>query len=75
VLDDFLKDNAECRTAMINYFNKLQGITSNIFPHPVCETSMGEDDKLNVPQDKYVGDAVVATTCHSLSVSQLHPTV
>ncbi|KIL00436.1 hypothetical protein PAXRUDRAFT_129857, partial [Paxillus rubicundulus Ve08.2h10] len=55
VLDDFLRDNAECRTATMNYFSKLQRITSNVFPHlmPVCEPSMDEDDEVNTSQDQY----------------------
>ena len=31
VLDDFLRDNVECSTAAMNYFNKLRQITSNVF--------------------------------------------
>lgn len=35
VLDDFLTDNRECKTAAMNYFNKLRRLTSNTFPHTV----------------------------------------
>jgi hypothetical protein len=35
VLDDFIRDNLECGTSGMNYFSKLQRITSNVFPHLV----------------------------------------
>ncbi|KAF8834687.1 hypothetical protein BDN67DRAFT_871402, partial [Paxillus ammoniavirescens] len=35
VLNDFIHDNLECGTSTSNYYNKLQRITSNIFPHLV----------------------------------------
>ncbi|KIK71845.1 hypothetical protein PAXRUDRAFT_48138, partial [Paxillus rubicundulus Ve08.2h10] len=37
VLDDFLWDNVECGTAVMNYFSKLKRITSNVFPHLVLD--------------------------------------
>ncbi|KIK72435.1 hypothetical protein PAXRUDRAFT_73596, partial [Paxillus rubicundulus Ve08.2h10] len=33
VLNDFIRDNLECGTSASNYYNKLQRITSNVFPH------------------------------------------
>jgi hypothetical protein len=41
VLDDFLKDNLECKTTAQQYYSKLQSITSKMFPHlvPVCDPS------------------------------------
>jgi CxC2 like cysteine cluster associated with KDZ transposases len=38
VLDDFRMDNLECKTAGLNYYNKLRRLTSNEFPRsvPVC---------------------------------------
>ncbi|KIK76360.1 hypothetical protein PAXRUDRAFT_170176, partial [Paxillus rubicundulus Ve08.2h10] len=35
VLNDFIHNNLECGTSASNYYNKLQRITSNIFPHLV----------------------------------------
>ncbi|KIK24323.1 hypothetical protein PISMIDRAFT_98759, partial [Pisolithus microcarpus 441] len=35
VLDDFLRDNVECGTSGMNYYNKLRRVTSNVFPHLV----------------------------------------
>ncbi|KAF8545940.1 hypothetical protein OG21DRAFT_1491749 [Imleria badia] len=35
LLDDFIRDNLECGTSGSNYFNKLQRVTSNVFPHLV----------------------------------------
>ncbi|KAG2073707.1 hypothetical protein BDR04DRAFT_1127056 [Suillus decipiens] len=32
VLDDFLLDNLECGTSAMNYYNKIQRLTSSIFP-------------------------------------------
>ena len=38
VLDDFLKDNLECKTTAQQYYSKLQSTTSRMFPNlvPVC---------------------------------------
>ena len=38
VLDDFLKDNLECKTTAQQYYSKLQSTTSRMFPSlvPVC---------------------------------------
>lgn len=38
VLDDFLVDNVECKTACLNFHKKLQRLTCAAFPHtvPVC---------------------------------------
>jgi hypothetical protein len=38
VLDDFLKDNLECKTTVQQYYSKLQITTSRMFPNlvPVC---------------------------------------
>ena len=38
VLDDFLKDNLECKTTAQQYYAKLQSMTSKMFPDlvPVC---------------------------------------
>ena len=38
VLDDFLKDNLECKTTAQQYYSKLQSTTSKMFPSlvPVC---------------------------------------
>jgi len=35
VLDDFIQDNVECSTTAMNYYSKLQRVTSNAFPHAV----------------------------------------
>jgi hypothetical protein len=35
VLDDFRMDNLECKTAGMNYYNKLKRLTSNAFPESV----------------------------------------
>ncbi|KAI6046549.1 hypothetical protein EDC04DRAFT_2597990 [Pisolithus marmoratus] len=35
VLDDFLRDNLECRTSGMNYFSKLCQIASGLYPHIV----------------------------------------
>ncbi|KIK75816.1 hypothetical protein PAXRUDRAFT_171603, partial [Paxillus rubicundulus Ve08.2h10] len=35
VLNDFICNNLECETSTSNYYNKLQRITSNVFPHLV----------------------------------------
>jgi hypothetical protein len=35
LLDDFRMDNLECKTAGLNYYNKLRRITSNDFPRSV----------------------------------------
>ncbi|KIK30870.1 hypothetical protein PISMIDRAFT_86912, partial [Pisolithus microcarpus 441] len=37
VLDDFLRDNVECGTSGMNYYNKLRRVTSNVFPHLVVD--------------------------------------
>jgi len=41
VLDDFIRDNVECGTTAMNYYSKLQRLTSNAFPHavPVSEVT------------------------------------
>ncbi|KAI6145086.1 hypothetical protein BKA82DRAFT_4330730 [Pisolithus tinctorius] len=33
VLDDFVGDNLECSTSGMNYYSKLQWMTSGVFPH------------------------------------------
>ncbi|KAI6145957.1 hypothetical protein BKA82DRAFT_4016123 [Pisolithus tinctorius] len=35
VLDDFIRDNVECGTSTMNYYSKLQRVTSSMFPHLV----------------------------------------
>lgn len=35
VLDEFLLDAMECKTAAMNFFNKLRRLTNNVFPHSV----------------------------------------
>jgi hypothetical protein len=35
VLDDFLADNLECKTACLNFYSKLRRVTSNAFPQTV----------------------------------------
>ncbi|KAI6037476.1 hypothetical protein EDC04DRAFT_2604711 [Pisolithus marmoratus] len=35
VLDDFLQDNVECGTSAMNYYSKIQRMTSSTFPHLV----------------------------------------
>ncbi|KAG2072493.1 hypothetical protein BDR04DRAFT_941495, partial [Suillus decipiens] len=35
VLDDFLLDNLECGTSVMNYYSQLRRITSSVFPHLV----------------------------------------
>ncbi|KAI6094048.1 hypothetical protein EV401DRAFT_1807140, partial [Pisolithus croceorrhizus] len=35
VLDDFLRDNVECRMSGMNYYSKLCQVTSSVFPHLV----------------------------------------
>ena len=35
VLDDFIRDNVECGTTVMNYYSKLRRVTSNAFPHLV----------------------------------------
>ncbi|KAL4077856.1 hypothetical protein J3A83DRAFT_4356696 [Scleroderma citrinum] len=42
VLDDFIRDNVECGTSAMNYYSKLQRITSNGFPHLVPDAGPGE---------------------------------
>ncbi|KIK12457.1 hypothetical protein PISMIDRAFT_120862 [Pisolithus microcarpus 441] len=37
VLDDFLRDNVECGTSGMNYYNKLRRVTSNVFLHLVVD--------------------------------------
>ncbi|KAI6104913.1 hypothetical protein EDD16DRAFT_1474590 [Pisolithus croceorrhizus] len=37
VLDDFLRDNVECRTLGRNYYSKLHQMTSSVFPHLVSD--------------------------------------
>ncbi|KAI6019504.1 hypothetical protein BKA83DRAFT_4057093 [Pisolithus microcarpus] len=37
VLDDFLRDNVECGTSGMNYYNKLHRVTSNVFLHLVVD--------------------------------------
>ncbi|KAG2124304.1 hypothetical protein BD769DRAFT_1301621, partial [Suillus cothurnatus] len=32
VLNDFLLDNLKCGTSAMNYYNKIQRLTSSIFP-------------------------------------------
>ena len=42
VLEDFLKDNLECKTTAQQYYSKLQSMTNRMFPHlvPVCSSSI-----------------------------------
>ncbi|KIM52521.1 hypothetical protein SCLCIDRAFT_140978 [Scleroderma citrinum Foug A] len=40
VLDDFIQDNVECGTSAMNYYSKLQRVTSNAFPNLVPVSSM-----------------------------------
>ncbi|KAI6139439.1 hypothetical protein BKA82DRAFT_4020198 [Pisolithus tinctorius] len=35
VLEDFIRDNVECGTSTMNYYSKLQRVTSSVFPHLV----------------------------------------
>ncbi|KAG1803486.1 uncharacterized protein BJ212DRAFT_1216160, partial [Suillus subaureus] len=35
VLNDFLLDNLACGTSAMNYYSKLQQMTSSMFPHLV----------------------------------------
>ncbi|KAI6140527.1 hypothetical protein BKA82DRAFT_4363373 [Pisolithus tinctorius] len=35
VLDNFIRDNVECGTSAMNYYSKLQRVTSSAFPHLV----------------------------------------
>ncbi|KAF8430555.1 hypothetical protein L210DRAFT_3614647 [Boletus edulis BED1] len=35
VLDDFIRDNLECGTSVMNYYSKIRRITSNVFPDAV----------------------------------------
>jgi hypothetical protein len=35
VLDDFLLNNLECGTLVMNYYNKLRRMTTSVFPHLV----------------------------------------
>ncbi|KAI6039289.1 hypothetical protein EDC04DRAFT_2603277 [Pisolithus marmoratus] len=37
VLDDFLWDNVECGTSAMNYYSKIQRMTSSTFPHLVSD--------------------------------------
>jgi hypothetical protein len=58
VLDDFRMDNLECKTAGLNYYNKLRRITSNEFPRsvPVYFLRADENNALNssiFSQDRY----------------------
>ena len=39
VLDDFIQDNVECGTLAMNYYSKLQRVTSNVFPNLVPVSS------------------------------------
>ena len=43
VLDDFIRDNVECRTTAMNYYGKLHRVTSNAFPHLVPVSYMYMD--------------------------------
>ncbi|KAI5998447.1 hypothetical protein EDC04DRAFT_2531764, partial [Pisolithus marmoratus] len=36
-LDDFLWDNVECGTSAMDYYSKIQRMTSNTFPHLVLD--------------------------------------
>ena len=64
VLDDFLRDNVECGTSGMNYFNKLRRITSNMFPHFV---PVSPDD---LPSDRYsVLCRIVIGNCSGLPES------
>ena len=42
VLDEYLRDNLECKTTAQQYYSKLQIITNRMFPHnvPVCDLPM-----------------------------------
>ena len=42
ILDDFLKDNLECKTTAQQYYSKLQSTTNKMFPHlvPVCHMNI-----------------------------------
>ncbi|KAI6000966.1 hypothetical protein F5J12DRAFT_784215 [Pisolithus orientalis] len=46
VLDDFIRDNVECGTSAMNYYSKLQRVTSSMFPHLV----LGFHQQLPDPQ-------------------------
>ncbi|KAI6143082.1 hypothetical protein BKA82DRAFT_4017826 [Pisolithus tinctorius] len=46
VLDDFIRDNVECGTSAMNYYSKLQRVTSSVFPHLV----LGFHQQLPDPQ-------------------------
>ncbi|KAI6002176.1 hypothetical protein F5J12DRAFT_783943 [Pisolithus orientalis] len=44
VLDDFIRDNVECGTSAMNYYNKLQRVTSSMFPHLVPGIAQGVEN-------------------------------
>ena len=44
VLDDFIWDNVECRTTAMNYYSKVQRLTSNVFLHAVPVSGITLDD-------------------------------
>ena len=45
VLDDFRMDNLECKTAALNYYNKLKRLTSNAYPQSVPVSTTPEKCK------------------------------
>jgi len=51
VLDDFRMDNLECKTAGLNYYNKLRRLTSNTFPKgvPACVNFLACGKTFNDP--------------------------
>ena len=44
VLDDFIRDNVECGTTAMNYYSKVQRLTSNAFLHAMPVSGITLDD-------------------------------
>ncbi|KIN96391.1 hypothetical protein M404DRAFT_33276 [Pisolithus tinctorius Marx 270] len=59
VLDDFIRDNVECGTSTMNYYSKLQRVTSSAFPHLVPGIAQGVK---NVEAPKAVEMAGIPST-------------
>ena len=59
VLDDFIRDDVECRTSSMNYYSKLQRNTSNAFPHLVPVGTLAIHDTTLIP---FIGQILRATS-------------
>ena len=65
VLDDALLTNKECKTSLMNYYNRLRRLTDEAFPHsvPVCSHT---DTVVNGPN---MEDRTATVTCCGCLVS------